>query len=169
MTQSQKIKKALEENVIPKLLADGFVGKYPNYRKVYPDRIELISFPKYKYGNAFYVLASVAYPNKPQSEQNIDYCFFNGNLNDLTANDCLGLRYYLKGNFGDLFYYTDVYWCGGDLGAMGISEEKAKNYKRKWYEIRLQKADEAIYQKVCNLVNKRLPKIYKWWDKMSNK
>ena len=66
MTQSQKIKKALEENVIPKLLADGFVGKYPNYRKVYPDRIELISFPKYKYGNAFYVLASIAYPNTPQ-------------------------------------------------------------------------------------------------------
>jgi len=168
MTQSQKIKKALEENVIPKLLAEGFVGKYPDYRKIYPARIELISFPKYKYGNAFYVLASVAYPNRIQSEQNINYNFFNGNLNDLTADDCGDKRYYLKGNFGDLFYYTDVYLCGGNL-VMGISEEKAKNYKRKWYELRLQKADESIYGEVCDLVNKRLPKIYKWWTKMSKK
>ena len=167
MTQSQKMKKALVENVISRLVADGFVGTYPNYRKIYPDRIELISFPRHKYGNAFYVLASVAYPNKEKGKQNVDAHYFDGNFNEIVADDCGGLRYYLKGNFGDLFYYTDVYWCGGDLGYRGISEEKSKNYKRKWYEIRLQKADERIYQKICDQINKRLSRIYKWWAKMS--
>ncbi len=165
MTQSQKMKKSLEENVISKLLVDGFVGKYPNYRKVYSDRIELISFPKYKYGNAFYVLASVAYPHNEKEKQNIDYHFFDGNFDNLSADDCR-CKCFLKGNFGDLFYYTDVYWCGGDLGCIGVSEEKSKTYKRKWYELRLQKADENIYKKVCDQVNKKLPKIYKWWAKM---
>ena len=166
MTQSRKMQKALEENVISLLIADGFVGEYPNYRKIYQDRIELISFHKYKYGNAFYVLASVAYPNREKEKQNVDYNYFQGNFKELVADDCGGLRYYLKGNFGDLFYYTDVYWCGGALGYMGISEEKAKTYKRRWYELRLQKADENIYQKVCDQVKKKLPKIYKWWAKM---
>ena len=77
MTQSQKMRKALEEKVISKLLIDGFIGEYPDYRKVYSDRIELISFPKYKHGNAFYVLASVAYPNREKEKQNIDYNYFN--------------------------------------------------------------------------------------------
>ena len=68
MTQSQKMRKALEEKVISKLLIDGFIGEYPDYRKVYPNRIELISFQKYKHGNAFYVLASVAYPNREKEK-----------------------------------------------------------------------------------------------------
>ena len=158
----EHVKKALEENVISKLLADGFVGKYPHYRKVYSDRIELISFPKYKYGNAFYVLASVAYPSREREMQNVNYRFFNGNFDELITDDCRSV-YSMKGNFGELFYYTDVYWRVGDLCCMGISEEKAKTYKRKWYELRLQKADENIYKKVCDQVNKKLPKIYKWW------
>lgn len=169
MTQSQKMRKALEEKVISKLLIDGFIGEYPDYRKVYPNRIELISFPKYKHGNAFYVLASVAYQNKEKEKQNIDFNYFKGDFNELIADDCGGLRYYLKGNFGDLFYYTDVYWQGGALGCIGVSEEKAKSYKRKWYELHLQRYNENIYNKICNKINKKLPKIYKWWAKMSKK
>ena len=170
MSQSQKMKKALEENVIPKLTADGFVGKYPDYRRICEDHIELISFPQYKYGNAFCVLASVAYPNAEKAKQNVNHHFFNGELSDLTADDCGDLRYYMKGNFGDRFYYTDVYLtylCG--LTVEGVSEEKAKTYKRKWYELRVQKADESVYQKVCDKVNRQLPKVYKWWAKMNKK
>lgn len=169
MKQSQKMRKALEKQVLPKLIADGFTGKFPHYRKFYSDRIELISFPSYKYGNAFYVLASVAYPNREKDERNINYSFFEGNIDELTADDC-PLRYVLKGNFGELFYYTDVYItyiCG--LMYQGVSEDRAKTYKRKWYEIRVQKADENIYEKVCGQVNKKLPKVYRWWNKMSKK
>ena len=50
MTQAQKMNAALEREVIAKLKADGFEGKFPHYRRVFPDRIELISFPKDKYG-----------------------------------------------------------------------------------------------------------------------
>ena len=64
MTQAQKMNAALEREVIAKLKADGFEGKFPHYRRVFSDRIELISFPKDKYGNAFHVEASIAYPNK---------------------------------------------------------------------------------------------------------
>ena len=62
MTQAQKMNAALEREVVSKLKADGFVGKFPHYRRFFPDRIEIISFPKDKYGNAFHVEASIAYP-----------------------------------------------------------------------------------------------------------
>ena len=137
-------------------------GSFP----ITEDRIELISFPSYKYGNAFYVLASVAYPNREKDERNINYYFFEGNIDELTADDC-PLRYVLKGNFEELFYYTDVYITSyfGGLTYQGVSEDRA--YKRKWYEIGIQKADENIYKKVCGQVNKKLPKVYRWWNKMS--
>lgn len=170
MTQSQKMKKALEENVISKLSADGFAGEYPDYRKDYPDRIELISFPKYKYGNAFYVLASVAYPNREKEKQNIDLHFFNGDLDGLTADHCI-YRYFMKGNFRDCFYYTDVYRIQifGGLMYEGVSETRAKTYKPKRFDKLVQKADENIYQRICDDINKKMPKVYKWWAKMSKR
>ena len=168
MTQAQKMNKALEREVITKLKADGFEGKFPHYRRVFPDRIELISFPKDKYGNAFHVVASVAYPNREKWEQNIDYHFFAGELGELTADDC-GKRYELKSRFGRAFYYTDVYIISifGGIIFQGVSESKMQSHKPKRFDIHVQKYDEGIHQRICDEVNRKMPKIYKWWSKMA--
>ena len=42
MTQVQKINDALKEKVISKLLDDGFIGKFPHYKKVCEDHIKFI-------------------------------------------------------------------------------------------------------------------------------
>ena len=44
MSQSQKMRKALDNFVIPNLIEKGFTGEYPHYKKVYDDRIELLVF-----------------------------------------------------------------------------------------------------------------------------
>jgi hypothetical protein len=46
-----------------------------------------------------------------------------------------------------------------------VSDKRAKNYKKKWYEIKLQSGGDATNEKICELINKRLPKVYKWWEK----
>lgn len=168
MTQAQKMNDALEREVIAKLKENGFEGKFPHYKKVFSDRIELISFPKDKYGNGFHVVASVAYPNREKWGQNIDYHFFKGELGELTADDC-GKRYELKSRFGRIFYYTDVYIIQifGGIIYKSISESKMKTYKPKRFDIHAQKYDEAIYRRICDEINRKMPKIYKWWKKMS--
>ena len=168
MTQSQKMNAALEQAVIAKLKADGFEGKFPHYRRVFPDRIELISFPKYKYGNAFYVQASVAFPNREKHEQNIDHLFFSGNLETLIADDCKK-QYRLKSRFGECFYYTDVFIVQlfGGIMYQGVSEKNMKSFRPKRFDIHVQKYDESIYLRICDEINHKMPKIYKWWSKMA--
>ena len=46
MSQSSKMNDALKKNVIASLLSLGFEGKFPHYRKVYDDRIELLAIQK---------------------------------------------------------------------------------------------------------------------------
>ena len=159
---------ALEYEVIAKLKADGFEGKFPHYRRAFSDRIELISFPKDKYGNAFHVIASVAYPHREKWEQNIDHHFFTGELETLTADDCRE-RYELKSRFGRIFYYTDVYIIRifGGIIYQGVSSCKMQSHKPRRFDIHVQKYDEGIYQRICDDINLKMPKIYKWWAKMA--
>ena len=168
MTQAQKMNAALIREVIPRLLSDGFEGKFPHYRRVFPDRIELISFPKYKYGNAFHVQASVAFPNREKDEQNINHHFFSGNLETLIADDCRK-QCRLASRFGECFYYTDVYIVQlfGGIIYMGVSENKMKSHKPKRFDIHVQKYDEGIYHRICDEINRKMPKIYKWWSTMA--
>ena len=168
MTQSQKMNAALIREVIPRLLSDGFEGAFPHYRRVFPDRIELISFPKYKYGNAFYVQASVAFPDNEKDEQNIEHHLFSGNLETLIADDCRK-RYMLRSRFGECFYYTDVYIVQlfGGIMYQGVSEKKMETYRPKCFDIHIQKYNEDIYQCICDEINRKMPRIYKWWSKMA--
>ncbi len=162
MSQSADMKKALLKYVVPNLQDNGFVGEYPHYRRFYSDRIEIISFSAYKYGNAFYVDVSTAYLR----EDNNNHTGFNGNIDEIVTGNCNKI-YRLKGNFDGLFFYTDVYFKGGIY--MGVSDKKAETYKKGFFDIRVQKADSDIYKKVCDRVNKQMNKAYKWWSKMSKK
>lgn len=169
MTQAQKINNALKENVVPKLVEDGFVGKFPDYKKVCDDHIKLISFWKDKYGNAFRVVASIIFPNEAPERRNIAYHWleYDGKpdlpIDEIGAEYC-NRKYFMKGNFGQDFCYSDVYW-DFFLGMENrVSDKRAKDYKNKWYEIKLQSGGDATNDKICELIIKRLPKVYKWWD-----
>lgn len=174
MSASQKMKNAILKNVVPELNRNGFVGEYPNYRRFFDDRVEIISFGSYKFGNAICVEASTAFFRSENNNYTTDWGF-NGDFNTITTSDCYDF-YKLKGNFEELFpnylfYYSDVYCDVFGISHLfeyhSVSEEKAKTYKKKWSEFLVQKADENTYDKVCALIIKRLPKAYKWLKKMS--
>lgn len=69
MSQSQKMQKALYEYVIPNLTAKGFIGKYPHYKKLYEDRIELLVFQTNNLGNSFTVEVSTVF--LPESKRDV--------------------------------------------------------------------------------------------------
>ena len=64
------------------------------------------------------------------------------------------------------FYYKDVY--KQKIFAItyynAVSEKKAKNYSPAKNEELIQKANDEIYCKVCEEVNKQRVKAFKWWD-----
>ena len=165
MSQSQKMKQAITANVVPNLTQAGFCGEYPHFRRVYSDRIDIVSFAPYKYGNAFYVDISTAYL---RDKNNNLTKHFDGNFDTITTSDCSKI-YRLKGNFGDKFFYTDVYFCLL-TGAyyIGVGENN-KNFKPRFLDIRVQKANSDIYKRVCDKVNKEMIKAYKWFDKMTRR
>ena len=164
MSQSEKMKRALLEHVIPGLKANGFCGEHPNYRRVVGDRIDIICFNTCKYENAFYVDISTVFPDRPKEKQNV-HRFFDGDFDNVTTGDCRDM-YRLSGNFGDQFFYTDVYFCWGYY--LGVSENN-KTFKPIFPDFRVQKATADIYKKVCDKVNKGMRKAYKWWDKMGKR
>ena len=163
MSQSSEMRKAIDKHVIPHLTANSFVGDYPHYKKVYDDRIELLTFQNNKHGNSFTIEISTVFLDTKR-----DSNFFTGDFE--TAEDATvwstNLRYRLKGMYDGWFYYTDVY-CQ-KIGSLtfynAISETKAKTYIPLKNEKLVQKADEDIYYKVCCEVNKQMEKAYKWWD-----
>lgn len=163
MSQSQKMKSALNKLVIPNLLDRGFEGKYPHYKKIYDDRIELLTFQTNKWGNSFTVEVSTVF--LPSSKRNNNFCDSkNKDYDNATVWDT-NYRYRLKGMFDGWFYYSDVYEdCLFSNTYNGVSETKAKTYVPQWYEKLVQKADDEIYAKVCAEVNKQMENAYKWWD-----
>lgn len=163
MAQAQKMRAALKKLVIPNLLEKGFEGKYPHYKKIYDDRIELLSFDTNKYGNSFTVEVSTVF--LPSSKRNNNFCDSkNKDYDNATVWDT-NYRYRLKGMFDGWFYYTDVYQSTINPGFYNaVSETKAKTYVPQRYEKLVQKADDEIYAKVCAEVNKQMEDAYKWWD-----
>lgn len=153
MSQSQKMRNALEEYVISGLRAKGFEGKYPHYSKIYDDRIELLVFQTNNLRHSFTVEISSVF--KPERKRNSN--FSSGdfkNIEDATVWDT-NIRYRLKGMYDGWFYYTDLY-CQ-KIGFLtlynAIGETKSKNYIPAENERIVQKADEDIYYRICDEVN----------------
>lgn len=182
MTQSQKMRAALSKYVFPNLIEKGFVGKYPLFKRIYSDRIELIDFGANKLGNSFGVAISTVFLPESKRDSN---CFLIGFQDFENANVyCTSSRYCLKGMCCGEFYYTDVYRekvygiikqktannkikikkTKPFITYKAVGETKAKNYVPSKNEVLVQKADENIYYKVCELVNRQLPKAFEWWD-----
>ncbi len=164
MSQSQKMRATLKKLVIPSLLDRGFVGEYPHYKKIYDDRIELLSFETNKWGNSFTVEVSTLFLPSSKRDNNFSDSK-NKDYDNATVWDT-NYRYRLRGMFDGWFYYTDVYeeniFSKPTYNA--VSETKAKTYAHQCYEKLVQKADDEVYAKVCAEVNKQMENAYKWWE-----
>lgn len=166
MSQAQKMKSALNKLVIPKLLEQGLEGKYPHYKKIYDDRIELLSFQTNKWGNSFTVEVSTVFLPSSNRDSNVIGSEIPPieELNVWNTNN----RYRLDGTFDGWFYYTDVYQSTINPEFYNaVSETKAKTYVPQRYEKLVQKADDELYAKICAEVNKQMQDAYKWWDEFN--
>ena len=183
MSQSSKMNDALKKNVIAPLLSLGFEGKFPHYRKVYEDRIELLAIFKNKWGNSFTIEISTIYPQREGEKRNYYDCG-EESLDDVNVYNTY-LRYRLPGMFDGWFYYTDVY-VKEDVYAkkipfldikiphhinfyLAVSEKRKQNFNPPEGYRQIQIADDTIYERICLEVNKQMKKAFLWWKKMSKK
>ncbi len=157
---------ALKKYVIAPLLSIGFTGKYPHYRRVSENRIELLVIQKNKWGNSFTVEISTIYPQREGNKKNYDEEATIDDVNVWNTN----LRYRLPGMFDGWFYYTDVYvkhipFFGKNY--IAVSEKEKQDFRPEKGYKQIQIADETIYESVCREVNKQMEKAFIWWKKMS--
>mgnify|MGYP003301246772 CR=1 FL=1 len=105
MTNIQLMRKCLETKVIQPLIDQGYIGKYPHFKREKENCIELITFQTNKHGGSFTVEVSAVFPNK----ENKNYVLYNDKeIKDLNVWDT-NIRYRLKGMYDGWFYYRDLY------------------------------------------------------------
>ena len=157
------MRKHLETQVIQPLLKQGFVGKYPHFKREKENCIELITFQSNKHGGSFTVEISAAFPNK----ENKNYVLYDGKeIKDLNVWDT-NIRYRLKGMYDGWFYYRDLYSkyiFGFGKDYIDFSENKTQTSIPAGYKL-VQKFDENTANQICQEVNKQLTKAFKWLQK----
>ena len=167
MTQSDKMQAALLEHVIPKLVEQGFAGEYPHFRRVLGDRIELLGFVHHQYGGAFNVEVSVIFPQRPKEQSNHHLQGFEPPEKATVFS--ARKRFRLKGMFDGWFYYTDVYKSTRVLANKQVyetfepvSEQRKRSFLPGPNQVLVQQADDALFEKIADEVNKQLADAYAW-------
>lgn len=170
MLQRQKMRKELNNNVIPILIQQGFYGKFPHYKRKIDDRIELLVFMTNKYGGAFNIEISTIFPNYEKELSNYYTQEFQS-IDEVTVYST-NKRYRLEGMFDGWFYYTDVYKSKLPLTKFrtfdcyeSISEQKSKSFIPEEKQVLVQKADDSLYSTIAVEVNRQLKNAFEWWEK----
>ncbi len=170
MTQRQKMLKSLNENVIPLLIQQNFYGKFSHYKRKGDNRIELLVFMTNKYGGSFNIEISTIFPNCKKELSNYFTQDFE-TVDDVTVYST-NKRYRLEGMFDGWFYYTDVYKSKEPLTIFrtfdcyeSVGEQKSKNFIPSEKQVLVQKADDSLYSKISNEVNRQMESAYNWWNK----
>ena len=158
------MRKYLDNQVISALRNQGFVGKFPHFRKEKLGCIELIVFQTNKYGGSFTVEVSAVFPQ----HKNKNYVPWDGlSVDELDVWHTIE-RYRLKGMYEGWFYYRDLY--AKHIVAFGkhyidVSEKNAESFVvPKGYKL-VQKFDDAAAQQICDEINKQFKKAFKWLEK----
>jgi len=161
---------SLVERVIPKLIEQGFSGEYPHFRRVLGDRIELLGFLDHRYGGAFNVEASVIFPKRPKKQSN--YYTHDFESPERATVFSARKRYRLRGMFDGWFYYTDVYKSTKQLSKKHtlesyepVSEQRKQSFIPGQNQVLVQQADDALYARIAEEVNRQLEDAYAWLKK----
>lgn len=168
MTNNEIMKSYLKKIVIAPLLDKGFTGKYPHFRKVDENCIELFTVQVNKWGGSFTIEVSAVFPNGKIK----NYTEWEGLTEEQLTVWNTGERYRLKGMYGGWFYYRDLYVKGnGVFGKhyLDISEKKIADFVApKGYKL-VQTFDDEQAVKICNEVNKQLVDAFKWLSKFKKR
>lgn len=165
MDNRKTMLEALNRTVIKDLKLQGFKGKYPHFKKVKDDCIELVDFQTNKYGGSFTVEVSAVFFDSTVT-----------NLSDLTASvdvdkvdvACTNQRYRLEGMFDGWFYYSDVYRMPqGFYHNVPEKEKDTFNPSDDW-EL-LQAFDELAAEEICEEVSLQLADAFDWLLKLESK
>ena len=167
----KELQKILFEKVGAELNKNNFhlvdsSSKWIVYHRYDVSCIEIIQITQDKYESFFNVSVSIAFHDVTNEITNINHTFFNefnnGDFEKISTDDCCD-KLFLKGNFGNAFHYGDVYLALGQ-GIVGIDLASKKPIG-----IRLKKYNSETYNKLCDLIVKRLQKAYRWLDKKKSK
>ncbi len=158
MSNREIMLKALNNTVIKELKSQGFTGKYPRFKKVKEDCIELIDFQTNKYGGSFTVEVSAVFPDSKVT-----------NLSDLTAAVNINKvdvastneRYRLKGMFDGWFYYRDVYRMPQGF-YHDVSEKEAESFEAPCDWDFVQPFDELAADEICEEISIQLEDAFEW-------
>ncbi len=161
MTNRQIMLNALKKHTFPVLMAQGFTGNHPNFRRKLENCIELISFQTNKWGGSFTIEVSAVFPNS----ENKNYSLYDGVTEETFGVEATNRRYRLPGMFNGWFYYRDIY-CKRTLflGKMyyDVPEKESADFiPSKGYRL-VQKFNEDTAVQICMEINSQFQKAYKW-------
>lgn len=153
---------ALNKSVIKDLKAQGFSGRFPHFKRVKEDCIELICFQTNKYGGSFVVEVSAVFPdskvtNLSDSDADVD-------INKVDVS-CTNERYRLKGMFDGWFYYSDVYKMPQGFYHNVLESEK-ETFKPSEEWTLLQSFDELAADEICEEISLQLDDAFDWLYKL---
>ena len=165
MTNRDLMQKHLTEKVCALLLAQGFAGSFPHYRRICENVIELVTFQTNKNGGSFTVEVSAVFPNAKATnciKESID-------PNTITVWDT-NERYRLPGMFDGWFYYRDLYAKRiFGLGKVYFApSENSRAPLPKEYRL-VQIFNEESANEICRQVNKQLKKAFRWLARFEKK
>ena len=136
---------------------------YAVYHRKNKKHIEIIQWTKDKHETYITISASIVFLDTIAEKSNIDFKMFNefnnGDYNKISVDDCIK-KYFLKNRWSYKFHYGDVYLAFG-LGIIGTLQ----NNQNKHLGIRIKKYKNSTYNNLCNLIIKKLNKVYFWLDK----
>ena len=175
---SKKMRKALDELVIAPLLAQGFVGEYPHFRRVTSgERIELlvVEMGTGRYGNQFGVCGSVIFPKETEIlRRNYPAVCDKQPLEEITVY-YTRLRKSLPGMSYGGFYYADVYEelmePSGDIphawySYEAVGEKRAATFQPREGQRLIQKYDENTCMMLAEEANRQMPQLLNWMVKL---
>ena len=186
MTQAQRMRRALDKIVIPRLREAGFEGKYPHFRRDRGSVMDLIMFVRLKYGNGFEVGGSVVFPGEKRMRQNVFRpkepideklhpewkAFAERGIGEMCFPDTQ-IRNVLPGmgwNHGGAFYYSDVYrqfdptLCSFVYTAVG--EKQGETFTPKPGMKLVQKADAELPSRIAEEVSRQLEGLLSWFGQI---
>ena len=169
MTNNAKMKYYLSKKVFPLLIEKGFTGKYPHFRRICSNYIELISIQTNKWGGSFTIEVSAVFPNSIRKNYSDSSC--KTEKEELTVWNT-NERYRLKGMYKGWFYYRDLYVKyidGFGKTYLDVNEKQSADFVvPEGYKL-VQKFNDTTAAEICDEINKQLDDAFEWLRKFENK
>ena len=170
--------KKLNQTAVPYLKERGFSGKYPDFYREYPDRIEVLTFQTNKWGGSFLIEISTVFLHVGRADSNYDIPLYSENGIQLSGKDvkvdCTNYKYRLNGMKDGWFYYNDLTESSYRISSLLyqiwlhlIKSDRLKTYQPKAKVKTIVKIDKDSFDEIANEIIKQMDDAFVWWEKHS--